>query len=139
MTRSPIELFWTAKNLSCFGGGWVDDPGWEDADAGVGPGQAEDHKCNVTASLPREQSWKFKNILCFHLVSGIFEQLGQLHPVVGQVVHHEDKGAHPVHLVAPTESEKSKGGNVVDEHLPKVFPLHISELGDQEGPVKSHL
>ena len=44
-----------------------------------------------------------------------------------------------MHLVAPAEGEKSEGGNVVNEHLPKVFALHVGELGEQEGPVKSHL
>ena len=52
---------------------------------------------------------------------------------------HENKGAHAMHLVAPAESEKGKGGEMVDEHLPEVFPLHVGELGDKEGPVKSHL
>ena len=74
-----------------------------------------------------------------HLISGVFAQLGQLHPVVGQVVDHEDEGAHPMHLIAPAECEKSEGGNVVDEHLPEVFSLHVGELGDQEGPVEGHL
>ena len=78
-------------------------------------------------------------LLCRHLISGIFAQLGQLHPVVRQVVDHKNKGAHPMHLVAPAEGEKSEGGNVVNEHLPKVFALHVGELGEQEGPVKSHL
>ena len=79
------------------------------------------------------------NLLCPHLISGIFEQLGQLHPVVGKVVDHKNKGAHPMHLVAPAEGEKSQGGNVMDEHLPKVFSLHVRELGEQHGPVKGHL
>ena len=59
--------------------------------------------------------------------------------MVGEVMDHENKGAHAMHLVAPAESEKGKGGEMVDEHLPEVFPLHVGELGDQEGPVKSHL
>ena len=59
--------------------------------------------------------------------------------MVGEVMDHENKGAHAMHLVAPAESEKGKGGEMVDEHLPEVFPLHVGELGDKEGPVKSHL
>ena len=95
-----------------------------------------------------------------HLVSGVLAHLGQLHPVVGKVVHHEDEGTHSVHLVAPAgdqdqheggfstrenlysplpEGEQGQGGEVVDEHLPKVFALHIGELGHQKRPVERHL
>lgn len=27
---------------------------------------------------------------------------------------------------------------MVDEHLPEVFPLHVEELADAEGPVEGH-
>ena len=45
-----LQAIWK-KNLSCLWGGWVYDPGGEDSDPGVGPGQAEHHKGNVTTSL----------------------------------------------------------------------------------------
>ena len=66
-----------------------------------------------------------------HLISSIFTQLGEFHPVVGEVMDHENKGAHAMHLVAPAESEKGKGGEMVDEHLPEVFPLHIEKLAEK--------
>ena len=47
-----------------------------------------------------------------HLVSGVLAHLGQLHPVVGEVVHHEDKGTHSVHLVAPAGDQDQHEGGV---------------------------
>ena len=50
--RIKVKIFkQSEKNLSCLWGGWVNDPRGEDSDPGVGPGQAEHHKGNVTASL----------------------------------------------------------------------------------------
>ena len=51
----------------------------------------------------------------------------------------DDEGANPVHLSGPAEGEESQGGQVVDEHLGEVFPLHVRELREEEGPVESHL
>ena len=48
-----------------------------------------------------------------HLVSSVLAHLGQLHPVVGEVVHHEDEGTHSVHLVAPAGDQ--------DQHEDKFF------------------
>ena len=46
-----------------------------------------------------------------HLVSSVLAHLGQLHPVVGEVVHHEDEGTHSVHLVAPAgDQDQIEGG-----------------------------
>ena len=47
-----------------------------------------------------------------HLVSGVLAHLGQLHPVVGEVVHHEDEGTHSVHLVAPAGDQDQHEGGV---------------------------
>lgn len=49
-----------------------------------------------------------------------------------------DEGANPEHLGGPAEREEGEGGQVVDEHLHEVFPLHIRKLGKEERPVESH-
>ena len=59
--------------------------------------------------------------------------------MISKVVDEDDEGADPVHLSGPAESEQGEGGEVVDEHLGEVFPLHIRELCEEEGPVESHL
>ena len=51
----------------------------------------------------------------------------------------DDEGANSVHLCGPAESEESKSGEMMDEHLSEVFPLHIRELCKEERPVESHL
>ena len=42
--------------------------------------------------------------------------------------HHQ--GAYPGEVGCPGEHDQGDGGDVVDQHLPKVFPLHIKELAD---------
>ncbi len=42
----------------------------------------------------------------------------------------------PEKIAGPGEGEKGDGGDVMNEHLHKVFPLHVKELGDGEGPVE---
>ena len=74
-----------------------------------------------------------------HLISSIFTQLGEFHPVVGEVMDHENKGAHAMHLVAPAESKKGEGGEMVDEHLPEVFSLYVKKLKDGERPIERQL
>lgn len=59
--------------------------------------------------------------------------------MISEVVDEDDEGANPVHLRGPAEGEEGEGGEVVDEHLSEVFPLHIGELCEKEGPVESHL
>ena len=54
-----------------------------------------------------------------HLVSSVLAHLGQLHPVVGEVVHHEDEGTHSVHLVAPAGDQ--------DLHEDKFSMLSLKE------------
>ena len=127
--RKDITLY--LSSLRC---GGVDDPGGEDAEAGVRPRQAEHHKGDVTAFL--RTRGQFPTIV--HHISRVLGQLGQLHPVVGQVVDDEDKGAHPVHVVAPAEGEQGEGGDVVDEHLQEVFSPHVTELGHQKRKVEGH-
>ena len=53
--------------------------------------------------------------------------------MVSEVVDDEDQGAHPVHVVAPAEGEEGKGGQVVDEHLPKVLSPHVKKLAETIG------
>ena len=45
----------------------------------------------------------------------------------------------PGEVAGPGEAEEGDGGEVVDEHLPKVFSLHIEKLQDRQGPVESQL
>ena len=51
----------------------------------------------------------------------------------------EDEGSNPDKVRGPAEAYESDGGLVVDEHLPKIFSLHIEELAEGERPVESHL
>ena len=45
----------------------------------------------------------------------------------------------PGEVAGPGEGEEGDGGDVVDEHLHKVLPLHVEELHDGEGPVEGEL
>ena len=131
-----LEIHWRSDLRSARGGG-VDDPGREESEPGEGPGEGEHHERGVAGGVP----------------AGVAEELGQLEPVVGEVVDQEDQGAHPVHVVGPAEGEQGQGRHVVDEHLPEVLEqdwpgfqmvldhlsLDIKELGDEEGPVEGHL
>ena len=45
----------------------------------------------------------------------------------------------PGQIAGPRKAEECDGGEVVDEHLPKVFSLHIEKLQDRQGPVESQL
>ena len=86
------------------------------------------------------------------------EELGGFEEGVGKVVNDEDKSTAsgelrccqnqfklnyswypPGEVAGPGEAEEGDGGEVVDEHLPKVFALHIKKLQDRQGPVESQL
>ena len=45
----------------------------------------------------------------------------------------------PGEVAGPREAEEGDGGEVVNKHLPKVFPLHIEKLKDRQRPVESQL
>ena len=45
----------------------------------------------------------------------------------------------PGEIAGPWEGEEGDGGDVVDEHLCEVLPLHVRPLGDGEGPVEGEL
>ena len=45
-------------------------------------------------------------------------------------------GPPPEEVAGPGEGEQGDSGDVMDEHLHKVFPPHVKELGDGEGPVE---
>ena len=100
--------------LSCSCDRGVANPAGKKSESGERPDECEDPKAGVAGLCP----------------SGIPQQLGHLQPVVSEVVDDEDQGAHPVHVVAPAEGEEGKGGQVVDEHLPKVLHTH---------PVQHHM
>ena len=45
----------------------------------------------------------------------------------------------PVKITSPGAAQQGNSYGVVDEHLHKVLPLHVRELGDEEGPVVAQL
>ena len=82
-----------------------------------------------------------------HTESCVLGHLGQLHPVVSEVVHQdhqrsdpanmednkylvdrriEEVSCSPEHLRGPAEGEQGEGGEVVDEHLPPVLQHLVS-------------
>ena len=42
--KNYLQVEEEAENLSCFGGGWVNDPGREDTKTGVDPREHKDYK-----------------------------------------------------------------------------------------------
>ena len=54
-------------------------------------------------------------------------------------MYDHDERSHSGEVAGPWEAEEWDGGQVVDEHLPKVFSLHVSELRDCQGPVERQL
>jgi len=46
----------------------------------------------------------------------------------------EDERSDPLKVAGPGESHERDGGQVVDEHLPEVLPLHVEELSDHQRP-----
>ena len=73
------------------------------------------------------------------VVVGVAEELGHLEQGVAAVVHDHHEGPHPHEVGRPGEHDQGDGGLVVDEHLPEVFPLHIEELAEAQGPVERQL
>ena len=53
-------------------------------------------------------------------------------------MHNQHQAAHPENVDHPREAHQHDGGDVMDEHLPKVFPFHVEKLRHAQGPVKSH-
>ena len=52
------------------------------------------------------------------------------------VMDDHDQGAYPGEVGSPGEHDQADGGVVVEEHLPEIFPLHIKELTEGQGPVE---
>ena len=40
----------------------------------------------------------------------------------------QDQSSNPGEVAGPGEAHERDGGDVVDEHLPEIFPLHVVEL-----------
>jgi hypothetical protein len=51
-------------------------------------------------------------------------------------VYEKDQSADPVKVADPWEGHEADGADVVDEHLPEVLPLHVSELRGSQRPVE---
>jgi hypothetical protein len=47
------------------------------------------------------------------------------------VVNGQDQSSNPGEVAGPGESHQGDGGNVMYEHLPKIFPLHVVKLKQQ--------
>ena len=137
-------------------GGGVDDPGGEDAQP-QGPHEHEHHEAEVTHRLQHHhrQHNTPEIMRRTHTESCVLGHLGQLHPVVSEVVHQdhqrsdpanmednkylvdrriEEVSCSPEHLRGPAEGEQGEGGEVVDEHLPPVLQ-HQSQCRHQTRPL----
>lgn len=98
------------------------------------------------ATSPRDWPWydpgrgeDDQHGLAGAVVVSVAEELGHLEQGVAAVVHDHDEGPHPHEVGRPGEHDEGDGGLVVDEHLPEVFPLHIEELAEAQGPVERQL
>ena len=67
------------------------------------------------------------------------QSVSYLQKNICNVVYDHDERSHSGEVAGPWEAEEWDGGQVVDEHLPKVFSLHVSELRDCQGPVERQL
>ncbi len=79
------------------------------------------HNPKIEGSIPAERKNREKG---FHLEK-----------YVGYVVNDEDERADPGEVAGPGEAHEGNGGQVMNEHLPEVLPLHVEKLGDHQRPV----
>ena len=59
--------------------------------------------------------------------------------IVGNVVDNQYQSANFEKVTRPREAHEQNGGGVMDEHHPKVLPLHVDKLSAQQAPVEGQL
>jgi hypothetical protein len=113
-----------------------DDHHWEEAllrleDAG----EDESREHHEPSDDPSEGEDSEHDIACV-LKFRILQSFRSFHKNVSAVMHHEDKRANSVNVADPAEGDQHESDDVMDEHLPEVLPLVVSELRKRQRPVE---
>jgi len=67
------------------------------------------------------------------------DQVSHLEEDVCDVVRDQNERAHPREVAGPAECQQGDSGHVMHEHLPKVLPLGVEKLRDDQRPVEGQL
>ena len=52
-------------------------------------------------------------------------------------MYDQHQGTHTGEIASPWECHQGYGGDMVNEHLPKVFSFDVKKLGNAQGPIET--